>query len=192
MESIKMVWAILCAGHQRRHKHKEQTFGLSGRRGWDNLREKNWNIHIVIRKIDNQWEFDVWHRAQSWCSVTTWRDRVGREVGEEFKKEGSHVRLWPIPVYVWQKPSQDCKVIIHQLKKKIFPNSPLLRCFQDSSGVCSPLPQRTKQLCLTPGVALMISVPWTLTEISFLWFVKPCVSIFQVLKYCWPLSLGWP
>ena len=54
------------------------------------------------------------------------------------------------------------------------------------------LPQRTKQLCLTPGVFLMISVAWTLTEISFLWIVKPCVSIFQVLKCCWPLSLGWP
>ena len=40
----------------------------------------------------------------------------GREVGEEFRKEGSHVCLWLIPVDVWQKPSQYCKVIIHQLK----------------------------------------------------------------------------
>ena len=40
MESIKTVLTILLAGHQRRHKHKEQTFGHSeGRRGWDDLEE---------------------------------------------------------------------------------------------------------------------------------------------------------
>ena len=39
MEFINMVPMILHAGQQRRHRHKEQTFGLSGRRpGWDNLR----------------------------------------------------------------------------------------------------------------------------------------------------------
>ena len=73
--------------------------------------------------------------------------RGGREVGEEFRKEGSHVCLWLIPVDVWQKPSQYCKVIIHQLKlrkKKFFPNSPFPRRFQESSGLCSPLPQKIK------------------------------------------------
>ena len=30
--------ADLCAGQQRRHRHKEQTFGLSESRGWDDLR----------------------------------------------------------------------------------------------------------------------------------------------------------
>ena len=34
-----MISMILCAGQQRRHRHKEQTFGLSGRRRWDDLRE---------------------------------------------------------------------------------------------------------------------------------------------------------
>ena len=29
----------LCAGQQRRHRLKEQTFGLSGRSGRDDLRE---------------------------------------------------------------------------------------------------------------------------------------------------------
>ena len=32
-----MVPAILCTGQQRRHRHKEQTFGLNGRSGWDDL-----------------------------------------------------------------------------------------------------------------------------------------------------------
>ena len=40
MESRKMVLMILRTGQQRRNRHKEQTFGLSGRRrGWDDLRE---------------------------------------------------------------------------------------------------------------------------------------------------------
>ena len=33
MESRKMILTILCTGQQRRHRSKEQTFGLSGRRG---------------------------------------------------------------------------------------------------------------------------------------------------------------
>ena len=37
-----MVPVILHAGQQRRRRHKEQTFGLSGkRRGWDSLREQH-------------------------------------------------------------------------------------------------------------------------------------------------------
>ena len=40
MEYRKMVLTILCAGQQRRHRHKEQTFGLDGkRREWGDLRE---------------------------------------------------------------------------------------------------------------------------------------------------------
>ena len=46
---------------------------------------------------------------QSWCSVTTWRDEVMREVGREFRREGTYVCLWPIHVDKWQKPSQYCK-----------------------------------------------------------------------------------
>ena len=40
MESRKMALMILHAGQQRRHRHNEETFGLSGRRrGLDDLRE---------------------------------------------------------------------------------------------------------------------------------------------------------
>ena len=40
MEFKKMVLMSLHAGQQTRHRCKEQTFGLSGRRqGWDDLRE---------------------------------------------------------------------------------------------------------------------------------------------------------
>ena len=37
MEFRKMVPTILRAGQQRRHKHKEQTLGPSGRRGKNSI-----------------------------------------------------------------------------------------------------------------------------------------------------------
>ena len=39
MKSRKIVQMILPAGQQGRHRSKEQTFGLSGRTGWDYLKE---------------------------------------------------------------------------------------------------------------------------------------------------------
>ena len=42
--------------------------------------------------------------TQSWCSGTTQRDRVGREVGRGFRMGGqSHVYPWPIHFDVWPK-----------------------------------------------------------------------------------------
>ena len=52
----------------------------------------------------------------SWYSVTTQRDRVGKELGSAFRMGRTHVNLWPIHVDVWQTPSQYCKVITLQLK----------------------------------------------------------------------------
>ena len=55
-----MVMMILHAGQQRRHRCKEQTFGLSGRRcRWDDLREQQGNMYITICKIDDQCKFDA-------------------------------------------------------------------------------------------------------------------------------------
>ena len=39
------------------------------------------------------------------CSGTTWRDRVGRQVGEQFRMEGAHVYLWNVLV------TQSCPVL---------------------------------------------------------------------------------
>ena len=57
--------------------------------------------------------------TQSWCSVTTQRGGMGREVRGQFKREGTHVYLQLIHGDVWQKPSQYCKAIILQLKLKL-------------------------------------------------------------------------
>ena len=56
--------------------------------------------------------------TQNWCSVTTWRDEMGREVGEGYRRDETHVCPWRIHVDLWQKPSQYFKVIILQFKKK--------------------------------------------------------------------------
>ena len=47
-------------------------------------------------------------------------DLVGlwREMGGQFKGEGTYVDLWLIHVDVWQKPTKFCKAIILQLKNK--------------------------------------------------------------------------
>ena len=63
MEFRKMVTTILYARLQKRHRCKEQTFGLCGRRWrWD-LREWHWNMYITICKVDDQCKFDAWSRA---------------------------------------------------------------------------------------------------------------------------------
>ena len=37
-------------------------------------------------------------------------------MGGRFKREGTNVPLWLIPIDVWQKPTLFCKAIILQLK----------------------------------------------------------------------------
>ena len=77
-------------------------------------------MYITICKRGNQRKLDVCIKqgTQSRCSLTTWRDRVGRkwEGGEGFRMEGTPVYLWPIHADVWKKPSQYWKVIILQFK----------------------------------------------------------------------------
>ena len=51
MKFRKMVTMTLYARQQKRHRYKEQTFGLCGRgRGWDDLGEWHWNMYITYVK----------------------------------------------------------------------------------------------------------------------------------------------
>ena len=55
MEFRKMVMMTLYVRQQKRHRCKEQTSGLCGRRrGWDDLREYHWNICITMCEINHQ------------------------------------------------------------------------------------------------------------------------------------------
>ena len=50
---------------------------------------------------------------------------MGWEVGGRLKREGTYVYLSLIHDAVWQKPTQYCKAIILQLKKKQLSNEEL-------------------------------------------------------------------
>ena len=55
-----MVAMTLYVRQQKRHRYKEQTFGLCGeRQGWGDLREEHLNVYITICEIDRQSRFDV-------------------------------------------------------------------------------------------------------------------------------------
>ena len=41
---------------------------------------------------------------------------MGWKVGGRLKREGTYIYIWLIHVDVWQKPTQQCKAIILQLK----------------------------------------------------------------------------
>ena len=58
--------------------------------------------------------------SSNWCSVTTYRDDMGWEVGQNFKREETYLYLWLIHVDAWQKPIQYCKAIIFHFKTNSF------------------------------------------------------------------------
>ena len=107
----KMMPAILHAGYQRRHRCKEQTFGLCGRRrGWDGL-ENSIETCIIICKLDER-KFNAWSRAPKASALGQPRGLWFEGRWGRFRMRGTHVYLWPIHFDVWQKPLQYCKVII--------------------------------------------------------------------------------
>ena len=62
MESRKMVLMKLLAGHQWRHRNREQTYGhgLGGEEGEARMYGKNnMETYITLYKRDSQWEFAV-------------------------------------------------------------------------------------------------------------------------------------
>ena len=117
MEFTKMIMMTLYARQQKRHRCKEQTFGLSGRRqGWDDLR-------IALKHV----YYHMWNRSpvqvqcmrqgpQGCCTGMTLRDGMGGR-WEQGSGWGTHVHPWLIHVNVWQNPLQYCKVISPQLNK---------------------------------------------------------------------------
>ena len=51
-----------------------------------------------------------------WSSNQASDNLEGWTVGGRLKREGTHVYLWLTHVDVWQRPTQNCKVIFFQLK----------------------------------------------------------------------------
>ena len=108
----------------------------------------------------NKWPVQVWSMkqgTQSWCTGTTQRDGMGREVGGCFRV-GTHVHPWLIHVNVWQKP-QYCKAISLQLNKfKKISNSEnilvnkMLKVF--------PLRETTKNVCCETDLKTDLELYW--------------------------------
>ena len=91
----------LYARQQKRHSCKEQTFGLCGRRqGWDDLREQDWIMYIIIYEIDLQSRFDAWDRvlragALGWPWGVGWG---GRWEGDQ-DREHMYTHGWFMSMY---------------------------------------------------------------------------------------------
>ena len=83
-----------------------------GSRGWDEWREEHETSTLACVK-QSQWESAAWLRElnglgnnpEGWAGL--W---------EGHSRGKGRVYLWLIHVDVWQKPTQDCKAIILQLK----------------------------------------------------------------------------
>ena len=102
---------------QKRHRYKEQTFGLCGRRwGWDVLREQHWNMYITICEIDHQSKFDAWNRTLKAGALGKPRGMGWGGRWEGGSGWGTHVHPWLVHVSVWQKPPQYCRISSLQLK----------------------------------------------------------------------------
>ena len=88
---------------QKRHRCKEQSFGLCGRgQGWDALGEWRWNMYVIICETNCQSRFDTWYRmlragALGWPRGMGWGGRW--EGGSGW---GTRVHPWRIHVNVWQ------------------------------------------------------------------------------------------
>ena len=109
----------LSAGKQWRSRYGEQNCGHSGgSREWDGWREWQGNMNITMRKVTASGDFSYDSGNSNQCPVSTWRGGVEWEVRQRFKTEGMYVSLCLIHVDRWQKPTQYCKEIILQFKRK--------------------------------------------------------------------------
>ena len=115
-EFRKMVTMVLYLRQQKRHRCKELSFRLSGRRwGWDDLR-------IALKPV----YYHMWNRspvqvgcmrqgAQGWCTGMTQRDGMGREVLGGFRM-GNTCTPMADSCQCMAKPLQYYKVTSLQLK----------------------------------------------------------------------------
>ena len=100
MEFRKMATMTLYARQQKRHRCKEQTFGLFGRRrGWDDLRE---GIETCILSYVKQITTPGSMHETGCSGLVHWDDPEGWD-GEGESGWGTHVHPWLIHVNVMQK-----------------------------------------------------------------------------------------
>ena len=116
--------------------------------------------------------------ARTWCTGKTQRDRVEREMGGG-PGWGIHVYPWLIPVNVWQKPLQYCKVISLQLIKK---KREKKKNFIDRAHcTCSALACITKPIpmLLLPPCDSVTLIFWKFYPPAFMWLTPFLFSSVQ-------------
>ena len=93
---------------------------------------------------------------------------------QRFKREGTYVYLWLIPVAIWQKPTQHCNATILQFKiyklekKNPAADTPLLASFLTHKTTVPPLSfdevrhERVpgQHLCISSSAYTLASFPW--------------------------------
>ena len=86
-----MVMITLYAKQKKRHRCREQTLGLCGRRqGWDVLREQHWNKYTIKGETDHQHRLDAWDKCSG---LVNWEDPEGwdGEGGGRGDQDGEHM-----------------------------------------------------------------------------------------------------
>ena len=101
---------------------------FSRRQGWDDFREKHWNIYIIMWNRSPVQVRCMNQGAQGRYSGMTLRD--GRGGGSGW---WTHVPPWLFHVNVWRKPLHYCKVISLQLKFKKKSSTPQFRSISSSA-----------------------------------------------------------
>ena len=123
--------------------------------------------------------------TQSQYSGTTWRDRVGREVEEGFRKGGTHVYPWLIHVDVWQKPSQYCNYPPIKINKIIFFKDGC-RCMQGNH------PLSTKGCTFLAVLCIPTFLPpnWLYPKTRSLWSRDGCNHLSVYMKTQLPARMS--
>ena len=129
MESIQMYWWTYLQGSSGEADIENRLLDTVGK-GEDGINRESSSKYI---------HYHVWNRQLSGellCNTgsSPWRGGMGWEMGGRFKREGTCVPQWLIHVDIWQKPTQNCKAMIVQLKinlyfKKVYSFTSLQRIF---------------------------------------------------------------
>ena len=99
MEFRKVVMITLYAKQKKRHRCREQTFGLCGRRqGWDVLREQHRNIYIIKGETDHQPRFGCMKQVLGPGALGRPRGIRWRARWEGGSGWGIHVNPWLIHI----------------------------------------------------------------------------------------------
>ena len=114
MEFRKMVTITLYMRQQKRHRCIEQSFGLCGGWGGDDLGEWHWNMYNIMYETSYQSRFDARYWMLGAGALGRPRGMVwgGRMEGGSWW--GTHVYLWWIHFNIWQNQYN-----IVKLKNKI-------------------------------------------------------------------------